>query len=85
VSGTHSRWGPISGVLLCLSWAPMALTVPRLPALGSAVEVETFWRAHIGLMQAVILSVSVGYLFLLDFLGALAARLHTAPGAVTAG
>ena len=35
------------------------------------MSVETFWRANTELMQGVILSVSVGYLFLLLFLGAL--------------
>ena len=63
----------------------MALAVPRLPALGSAAEVEAFWRANTGLMQATILSGSVGFLFLLDFLGALAARVHAVPGAGAAG
>jgi hypothetical protein len=72
-------------VLLCLSWAPMALAVPRLPALGSAAEVEAFWRANTGLLQATILSVSVGFLFLLDFLGALVERLHGVDGAGAAG
>lgn len=81
----RSRWGPISGVLLCLSWAPMALAVPRLPALGSAAEVAAFWRANSGLMQATILSVSVGFLFLLDFLGSLGARVAAAPGVEAAG
>ncbi|HVH21083.1 MAG TPA: hypothetical protein VNA11_01375 [Pseudonocardia sp.] len=85
MTGPRSRWGPISGVLLCLSWAPMVLAVPRLPALGSAAEVEAFWRTNTGLLQATILSVSVGFLFLLDFLGALAERLHAEPGARAAG
>ena len=84
-AGNRSRWGPVSGVLLCLSWAPMAVTVPRLPALGSAAEIETFWRAHFGLMQATIVSLSVGFLFLLGFLGALADRLAGVPGAGAAG
>ena len=63
----------------------MALAIPRLPALGSAAEVEAFWRANAGLLQATVLSVSVGFLFLLDFLGALAERLHAVPGAGAAG
>ena len=83
--GNRSRWGPVSGVLLCLSWAPMALAVPRLPALGSAAEIEAFWRANTGLMQATVVSVSVGFLFLLDFLGALGDRLSAVPGAAAAG
>ncbi len=79
--GNRSRWGPISGVLLCLSWAPMALTVPRLPALGSAAEIEAFWHANTGLMQATIVSISVGFLFLLDFLGTLIDRVGAVQGA----
>ena len=66
-----NRWGPISGLLLCLTWVPMGIVIPRLPDLGSARVVETFWRTNAALMQGVILSVSVGYLFLLFFLGAL--------------
>jgi hypothetical protein len=81
VTGNRSRWGPVSGVLLGLSWAAMAVTVPLLPELGSAAEIEAFWRANTGLMQATILSVSVGFLFLLDFLGALVDRLAAVPGA----
>src|SRR5215217_937728 len=77
------RWGPISGLLLCLAWAPMALALPRLPDLGSARDVEAFWRANQHLMQGVILSTSVGFLFLLLFLGALVELLRAAaaPGA----
>jgi hypothetical protein len=41
-----------------------------LPALGSAAGIEVFLRANTGLMQATVVSVSVGFLFLLDFLGA---------------
>lgn len=70
-----ARWGPWSGVLLCLTWAPMTLVVPRFPDLGSAATVAGWWSADLPLMQAVVLSVSVGYLFLLLFLGALAQRL----------
>ena len=77
------QWGPISGLLLCLAWAPMALALPRLPDLGSARDVEAFWRANQHLMQGVILSTSVGFLFLLLFLGALVELLRAAaaPGA----
>ena len=61
----------------------MAIVIPRLPDLGSAQRVEAFWRANQQLMQGVILSVSVGFLFLLLFLGALIELLRTAgaPGA----
>ena len=77
------RWGPISGLLLCITWSPMAIAIPRLPDLGSAARVEAFWRANQQLMQGVILSTSVGFLFLLLFLGALVELLRTAgaPGA----
>jgi hypothetical protein len=70
------RLGPVSGLLLCLLWAPMALVIPRLPDLGSAADVERFWRDNSGLMQVVLLSVSVGFLFFLTFLGALVGRLR---------
>lgn len=72
------RWGPWAGVLLCLTWAPMALVLPRFPDLRSADVVVTYWAADLGVMQAVALSVGVGYLFLLVFLGALADRLSAA-------
>lgn len=74
-------WGPISGLLLCLTWAPMAVAIPALPDLGSAQTVETFWREHQTLMQGVILSVSIGFLFLLVFLSALAELMRSASNA----
>jgi hypothetical protein len=40
--GRWERWGPINGLLLCLTWAPMAVAIPRLPDLGSAQRVEIF-------------------------------------------
>ncbi len=79
------RMGPISGLLLCLTWAPMAIAIPRLPDLGSAQTVETFWRANTALMKGVIVSVSVGYFFLLVFLGALVELVRTADGTGAAG
>lgn len=78
VTTRSERWGPIAGLLLCLTWSPMAVVIPRLPDLGSTHNVEEFWRDNQTLMQAVILSVSVGFLFLLAFLGALVERLRTA-------
>ena len=54
----------------------MALVIPRLPDLDSAADVERFWDDNNGLMQAVFLSVSVGFLFFLTFLGALVGRLR---------
>lgn len=80
-----NRWGPVSGLLLCLTWAPMAIAIPRLPDLGSAHTVETFWRTNAALMQGVILSVSVGYLFLLLFLGALVELIRSAHDAGAIG
>jgi hypothetical protein len=74
-----TRCGPVAGLLLCLLWAPMALAVPRFPDLGSEGVVIGFWSTDLDLMRAVVLSVSVGYLFLLVFLGALAARLGADP------
>jgi hypothetical protein len=79
------RWGPVSGLLLCATWAPMAIAIPRLPDLGSAQTVETFWRANTGLMQGVVLSVSVGYLFLLLFLRALVELIRAITDAGAAG
>ncbi len=79
------RWGPISGLLLCLTWAPMAIAIPKLPDLGSAHQVHAFWRANQDLMQGVILSVSVGFMFLLLFLGALAELMHSVSGARVTG
>jgi hypothetical protein len=75
------RWGPVSGLLMCITWAPMAIAIPRLPDLDSAHEVQAFWRANQGMMQGVILSVSAGFLFLLVFLGALVELVRTIPGA----
>ena len=70
------RWGPISGLLLCITWAPMAIAIPRLPDLGSAHQVQAFWGDNQALMQGIIISTSVGFLFLLAFLGALIERLR---------
>ena len=71
------RWGPVSGLLLCVTWAPMAMAIPRLPDLGSSHDVQAFWRTNQQLMQLVILSVSVGFLFFLVFLGALIELIRT--------
>jgi hypothetical protein len=75
------RWGPLSGLLLCITWAPMAIAIPRLPDLDSSHDVQAFWRTNQQLMQGVILSVSVGFLFLLVFLGALVELVRSVPGA----
>jgi hypothetical protein len=78
------RWGPVSGLVLCVTWAPMAIAIPRLPDLGSAQTISTFWQGNGALMQGVILSVTVGYLFLLFFLGALVELIRaTADSAAT--
>ena len=76
-----NRWGPLGGLLLCITWSPMAIAIPRLPDLDSARDVQAFWRSNQELMQGVILSVSVGFLFLLVFLGALVELVRTVPGA----
>jgi hypothetical protein len=75
-------WSAISGVLLCISWAPMAIAIPRLPDLDSAAEVNRFWEDNLALMQAVIASVSIGFIFLLVFLGGLTEWLRRAGGAL---
>ncbi len=74
-----TRAGPAAGLLLCLLWAPMAPAVPGFPDLGSVEAVAGYWSTDLRLMQVVALSVSVGYLPLLVFLGALAARLGADP------
>jgi hypothetical protein len=76
-----NRWGPLSGLLLCVTWAPMAMAIPRLPDLDSSHDVQAFWRTNQQLMQPVILSVSVGFLFFLVFLGALTELIRTAADA----
>lgn len=78
--GRWERWGPLSGILLCIAWAPMVIVIPRLPDLGSPQNVQAFWRTNQELMQGVTLSVSVGFLFLLVFLGALVELVRTVPG-----
>jgi hypothetical protein len=75
-SSRRTDWSAISGLLLCISWAPMAIVILRLPELGSAAEVQRFWRENLGFVQAVILSTSVGFIFLLVFLGGLAERVY---------
>jgi hypothetical protein len=77
-----TKWSAISGVLMCICWAPMAIAILRLPDLASAAEVNQFWDENLGLMQFVIASVSVGFLFLLVFLGGLAAWLQRAGSAL---
>ena len=69
-------------MLLCVSWAPMAIAITRLPDLDSMREVNEFWEANFTLMQVVIASVSIGYLYLLVFLGGLAEWLRRAGGAL---
>lgn len=80
-----SRWGAGSGAILFLLWAPMALIVPRLPELGSAAETAAFYESHGDLAKVVILLVSLGFFFLLWFLGTVVERLRRseAPGALT--
>jgi hypothetical protein len=56
----------------------MLVVIPRLPDLGSTGDVEAFWDENLRLMQVVILAASVGYLFLLGFLGGLLSRLRQA-------
>jgi hypothetical protein len=77
VTARWDRCGPVSGLLLCITWAPMAIALPRLPDLDSSRDVQAFWQANQQLMQVVILSVSVGFLFLLLFLGALMELIRT--------
>jgi hypothetical protein len=73
-----ARLGPISGLLLCLLWAPMGAVVVQLPDLGSAGGIARFYGDHGDLLKLVTASVSVGFFFLLCFLGALIERLRRA-------
>jgi hypothetical protein len=77
----YQRWGPVSGLLLCATWMPMAIAIPRLPDLGSAQQVQAFWRDNQDLMQWVVVCASIGFLFLLLFLGALIELLRSLSGA----
>ena len=58
--------GPGQWPTSLLTWAPMAIAIPGC-LIWVGATVETFWRSNSELMQGVILSVSVGYLFLLLF------------------
>lgn len=75
-----SRWGAVSGVLLCLLWAPMGLIIPQLPDLGSSAEIGHFYRNQGDPLKAVLLLVSLGFFCFLCFLGALVERLRHAEG-----
>jgi hypothetical protein len=63
---------------MCVAWALTIVVIPRLPDLGSTKDVEAFWDENQRLMQVVIRAASVGYLFLLGFLGGLLGRLRQA-------
>jgi hypothetical protein len=73
-------WGAASGLILCLLWAPMGFIMPRLPDLGSAAEIERFYHHQAATLKVVLLLVSVGFFFLLCFLGTVMARLRRAAG-----
>jgi hypothetical protein len=73
-----SRLGAASGVVLFLLWAPMALVVVQLPDLGSPARVDDFYSEHGDLLKVVSLLLSVGFFFLLCFLGTLIDRLRRA-------
>jgi hypothetical protein len=74
------RWGPYSGVIFCLLWAPMAIVIPRLPDLGSPSLIEDFHRSEGGLLKVVILLVSVGFFFFPYFFAALTNRSDAPKG-----
>jgi hypothetical protein len=78
-----SRWGAVSGVLLVLLWSPMAVAIPILPDLPSATEVTTFWRHNMSLMQMIVCSVTVGFLFLLSLIPWRACSLLAGDSCVT--
>lgn len=80
----NGRVGVICGLATCILWAPLALVGARFPDLSSAAAVEAFWRENRGLMQAVAVPVSVGFLSLLVFLAALDALLRRVDGMLAA-
>jgi hypothetical protein len=75
-----TRLGAICGLLLAVSWAPMAIVVGALPELDSADETERFLAAHGDALKLVIGFASLGFLFFLGYLGSLVERLSAADG-----
>ena len=75
-----NRWGPLGGLLLCIAWSPMAIAIPGCPISTPRAMCKRSGARIKELMQGVILSVSVGFLFLLVFLGALAELVRTVSG-----
>jgi hypothetical protein len=73
-----SRWAAASGVVFFALWAPLGLVVLQAPDLGSSAEISGFYTEHGGLLEVVAVLVSVGFLFLLCFLGALVDELRRA-------
>jgi len=65
------RQGAVAGIVMALLWAPMALVIPELPNLASAAEIHDFYLEHAETMKVILASVSLGFIALLIFLGAL--------------
>lgn len=65
------RQGAVAGIVMALLWAPMALVIPELPNLASATEIDRFYAEHAETMKIILASVSLGFMPLLFFLGAL--------------
>jgi hypothetical protein len=78
VTAPWLRRGGASGLIFCFLWAPFALVLPLLPNLGSASEIEHFYRSHEALLTAVISLLIVAFVFFLGFLGALIEWLRQA-------
>lgn len=74
----HPPWGALCGVVLAVLWAPMGMVVWQLPDLRSAAEIDRFYRGQGDLLKVAVALASVGFFFLLGFLGALVERLRRA-------
>jgi hypothetical protein len=76
-------WGAASGIVFCLLWAPVGLLLSLLPDRGSASQIERFYHGHEDLLRAIVLLLSIAFLFFLGFLAALVERIRGAEGSGT--
>jgi hypothetical protein len=70
------RHGAAAGLAMAVLWAPIALVITELPNLSSPGEIDSFYAEHGQTMRFVLASVSLGFVPLLFFLGALVEELH---------
>ncbi|MEO3759138.1 hypothetical protein ABGB19_12725 [Mycobacterium sp. B14F4] len=61
--------------MLTVLWAPVALVIPDFPDLAGAAGIETFYAEHADMMRLILLSISVGFIAFLIFLGRLVVEL----------